>query len=113
MIYSAAEARDVASNKRAVFDEINRIEPLIMDAIQAGSLEVSIGPGSTPPITAGFTISATHFNAFTKPSQFNEAAHKLARQQMNEVIKHFQLKGYQVRISQEGSTTTFNWVIKW
>jgi len=113
MIYSAADARSIATGKRAVFDEISRIEPLVMDAIEAGSLEVTVGPSSVAPVLIGFTNSTIHFNAYVYPAQYNDNEHKKAREQMNAVIKHFQLKNYQVRVSQESNTTTFNWIIKW
>ena len=111
--YSAKEAATLSNNKNEIYTEINRIEAGIMAAASSGKRETKVGPGATPPIVEGFTNSSTHYNAWSDHLNNQTDAHKVARSQMNEVIGHFSKIGYTVRREQEGSTSSFNWIIKW
>ncbi len=113
MIYPAREARQIAIDKRDVFDEIALMEPLVLDAIAAGNLEVTIGPDSDIAVTTGFTNSSVHYLAYSDPLTYRTDAHKKAVAQMNEVINHFQSLGYTVtRVKVEG-LNKFNWLVSW
>jgi len=114
MIYSASEARAVALDKRAIFDEIAIIEPLVLDAIAAGALTMTIGPaqGGSAPSTS-MTADEDYYNAYTNSLVYVDAASTKMRAQMNEVIKYFQSKDYVVRVARHNTTSTFNWIIKW
>lgn len=111
--YTATEAANISNNRNDIILEINRVEEAIMTAVSAGKREAIIGPGSTPPVVAGFSNSATHYNAYSDPLNNQTDAHKVAASQMNAVIAEFQRKNYIVRRSQHESTNTFNWIVKW
>lgn len=112
--YTAQEARDDASSRQTVLAEVAKIENEILAQIAAGSLEATVGPGTDPtPIVTTLTASSTAFDAWDDPSNNTTSAHEVAKKQMAEVIGYFQRKGYSVSRSQEGVTSTFNWVIKW
>jgi len=111
--YTAKEAANIANNRSDVLKEINRIEEAIMTDAAAGKKQSTIGPGSSPPIITGFSVSSTHYNAYADPLNNQTDAYNVARSQMNEVIGHFQKLNYTVRREQHQSTETFNWIIKW
>lgn len=111
--YKAQEARDIATNRRAILDEIRIIEPVVLDAIENGDTSAKIGPGSSTPVTVGFTNSATYYNAYSDPINNDTEAHRKARRQINEILKHFSSLNYQITMEREGATSTFNWIVKW
>jgi hypothetical protein len=112
-IPAASEAREIATNTMAVFTEIQLIEKAIMDAIAGANLTVKVGPDSSPPVVSGMTNSTNHYNSWVDPVFYNQAVYQLAREQMSDVISHFQKKGYVVRRERVPASSTFNWVIKW
>lgn len=112
--YTAREARDDSASRQTILTEISAIESEIVTQVAAGELEATVGPGTTPtPIVTTLTASATAFDAWDDPSNNTTSAHEVAKKQMAEVIGYFQRKGFSVARSQEGVTSTFNWVIKW
>ena len=113
MIYTASEARQVALDKREVYDEIAILEPLILDAIAAGALTVTIGPDSDPAVTTGFMNESVHYLAYSDPLTNRTDAHKKAVAQMNEVINHFQSLGYTVTREKVDGQNKFNWLVSW
>lgn len=113
MIYTAREARQVALDKRDIFDEIAIIEPLILDAVEDGALSVTVGPDSDTPVEDGFTNTLTYFQAYSEPQTYNTDSHKKSLAQMNEVINYFQSKGYIVTRQKVEGQSKFNWIISW
>ena len=92
--YTAKEAANIANNRSDVLKEINRIEEAIMTDAAAGKKQSTIGPGSSPPIITGFSVSSTHYNSYADPLNNQTDAYNVARSQMNEVIGHFQKLNY-------------------
>lgn len=113
MLYSAREARDIALSKRDIFDEIARIEPRLLDAVEAGDISVTVGPDSDTPLTTGFTNDETYYEGYSDPLTNRSDAHKKAVAQMNEVINYFQNKGYVVTRTKVDGVKKFNWIISW
>lgn len=113
MIYSAREARQLALDKRDVFDELAIMEPMILDAITDGHLEVTIGPDSDDSVTTGFTNSSTAYQAYSDPLTYRTDAHKKVLAQMNEVISHFQSMGYTITREKVDGQNKFNWLVSW
>lgn len=111
--FTAKEAAATSNNRAEINLEIHRIEDAVMTAATAGNREATIGPASTPPIVAGFSVSATHYNAFADPLNNQTDAHKVARNQMEEVMGHFRKLNYTIRRTQHQSTESFNWIVKW
>jgi hypothetical protein len=112
-VFSAKDARDQAVGQRAVFDEIAIIEPMILDAVDSGAFEVTVGPGSSTPVATGMTVSATHFNAYTDPANYSSDTYTVAKTQMFRVIRYFTELGYTIRVAKHEDTSTFNWIVKW
>lgn len=113
MIYTAREARQIALDKRDVFDEIAIIEPRILNAVESYELEVLVGPDSGVAVSTGFTNSSTCYQAYSDPLTYRTDAHKKAIVQMNEVINHFQSLGYTVTREKVEGQNKFNWLISW
>lgn len=112
--YTALEAREASTRRREVFDEIALIERTIMDEIDVdGVLEVLVGPSGKVPTTSGFTVSATHYNAWADSISNTANEYVVARKQMDDVIGHFARLNYVVTRERYRTSTTFSWRIKW
>lgn len=113
MMYTAREARELALDKRAIFNEIARVEPYVLNAIEDGALTATVGPDSDTPLTQGFTNDPDYYGAYSDPLTNRTDADKKMVAQMNEVIGYFQQKGYTVTRTKVEGVNKFNWVISW
>lgn len=111
--YTAIEARQQAALRGAVITELHLVESGVSAAIEAGALEATIGPASSPAVVTGLTNSSTAYEAYTDPAQYDTDAHRVTRLQMDAVIGHFSRLGYTVTRERHLETSTFNWIIRW
>jgi len=109
--YFAREARQQASMRRPILNEIQYIENGIADAIEAGELSTEVGPESG--LTEGFTNNEDAYDAWSEPTTAVEDKHNVLRFQMNEVISHFTKLGYRITRTAVEGQKEFNWSIKW
>jgi hypothetical protein len=112
--YGAAQARQVAmgqaSGTNVVLTEINALQIAVNTAASGGALEY-ITVGTTTMTNA--TTSTDYFNAWNDPYTYDNAVHKLARENMNFVINYFTRLGYSITRNRNGTDSYFNWKIIW
>lgn len=111
--YTASDARQQTVIRGPILEEISLIQVAVSAAIEAGQLTIMVGPASDPAVTTGFTNSEVAYQSYSAPSQNKTDAHNVARYQMNQVMASFTKLGYSIVRQQEGSSDTFNWILKW
>ena len=120
---TAAQARDRGQGNRIITEEIALLELAITDAINNGNLSVeyggSLSDSSTSTISVnGATVTASVMTAenATGQSYYNvwkgTVTDAAKTEQMNEVISHFEDKGFAIS-RRSSNNSTFYWNIVW
>lgn len=106
---TAAQARAKSRNDIVIFNEIRDIEDAIINAANAGELEVVVS-GTTMTSTAdGISTAREYFKAWQ-----GSFPNRAKEQQMSTVIEYFINLGYQIDRRVNPTTgDTFRWLVYW
>ena len=114
---TGAQARERAQGNNTLVQQIAIIEVEVLDSIAAGTFTATISDTSTVTIQ-GTTITGSPMTDNDTAGQNYYKAYQgtitdtVATEQMNEVIAHFQDKGYTIA-RKSSSGTYFYWEITW
>ena len=113
---TGAQARERAQGNNTLVQQISIMEIAVLDAIASGAFTASITNTSTVtingasyrfPMTDNDTDGQNYYKAYQ-----GTITDKVKTEQMNEVIAHFQNKGYTIA-RKSSSGTYFYWEITW
>ena len=109
VMLTAAQARNKARSDNLIFNEIRDIEQAILNAIDAGQLEVYIS--STTMTDTGTGIAEARLYSKVWQGVIEDRAKD---QSMGSVIQYFSELGYQIeRRTNPNTGDTFRWAIFW
>lgn len=109
VMLTAAQARNKSRNDNLIFNEIRNIEQAILDAVDAGQLEVYVA-GTTMTDTGSGIAEARVYSKVWQGVVDDRAKD----QRMGSVIKYFTELGYQIdRRTNPTTGDTFRWAIFW
>ena len=114
---TGAQARERAQGNNTLVQQIAIMEVAVLDAIASGTFTASITDSSTVTIQ-GTTITGSPMTDNDTDGQNYYKAYQgtitdtVKTEQMNEVINHFESKGYSIA-RKSSSGTYFYWQIDW
>lgn len=114
---TGAQARERAQGNNTLVQQISIMEIAVLDAIASGTFTASITDSSTVTIQ-GTTITGSPMTDNDTDGQNYYKAYQgtitdtVKTEQMNEVINHFESKGYSIA-RKSSSGTYFYWQIDW
>jgi len=114
---TGAQARERAQGNNTLVKQISIMEIAVLDAIASGTFTASITDSSTVTIQ-GTTITGSPMTDNDTDGQNYYKAYQgtitdtVKTEQMNEVINHFESKGYSIA-RKSSSGTYFYWQIDW
>ena len=114
---TGAQARERAQGNNILVQQISIMEIAVLDAIASGTFTASITDSSTVTIQ-GTTITGSPMTDNDTDGQNYYKAYQgtitdtVKTEQMNEVINHFESKGYSIA-RKSSSGTYFYWQIDW
>lgn len=114
---TGAQARERAQGNNTLVQQISIMEIAVLDAIASGTFTASITDSSTVTIQ-GATITGSPMTDNDTDGQNYYKAYQgtitdtVKTEQMNEVINHFESKGYSIA-RKSSSGTYFYWQIDW
>jgi RIO-like serine/threonine protein kinase len=100
---SASEARFKSRNDVLIYEEIRELESEVLTAVDLNEFEVIVSSGSTMTDTPIY-------------QQVHEGlvVDKVIRDQLDQVLRHFNNLGYNIRIRTNTQTeNTIQWIIQW
>lgn len=120
---TAAQARERGQGNRIITEEIALLEVVILDAIASGLLTKDYGGLLSDSTASTTTINGTTITASTMTGDnvtgesyydvWKGTSTDLAKtEQMNEVIAHFENKGFTIS-RKSNNNTSFYWSITW
>lgn len=114
---TSAQARERAQNNNLIAQQIAIMEVAVLDAIASNALTASISDTSTvsiqgttitgSPMTDNDTDGLNYYKAWQ-----GTITDAVKTEQMNEVIAHFESKGYTIA-RKSSSGTYFYWYLTW
>lgn len=107
---TAGEARAKARQDRIIFDEIRNIESAVLDAVDAGSYEISVtGTLMTDTSDAGIDTASLYYGTWAGVD-----TDRSRTIQMSSVVSYFTDIGYAIEQQLNVDTgITFNWFVAW
>lgn len=109
VMLTATQARAKSRNDNVIFNEIRNLEQAILDAIDAGQLEVYVSGTAMTDIGSGIAESRIYSKVWQ-----GIVDDRPKDQRMAAVIKYFTELGYQIdRRTNPSTGDTFRWAIFW
>ena len=114
---TGAQARERAQGNNTLVQQIAIMEISVLNAIASSTFEATISNTSTVTVN-GTTVTGSHMTDNDTDGQNYYKAYQgtttdtVKTEQMNEVITHFQSKGYTIA-RKSSSGTYFYWYLTW